>query len=185
MATRPGRTAPPTLSHVDARGTVRMVDVSAKEVTAREAVAGGRITMSRAAVRQIRAGAIKKGDPLQTARLAGIMAAKRTAELIPLCHPLALTFVDVALRERRDGYEIEARVRTAAQTGVEMEALTAVSVAALTIYDMVKAVDKTMVIGEIRVREKRGGRSGEYRADPSAVTESTTARSPRAVRRTR
>ena len=155
-----------TLSHVDATGTVRMVDVSGKEVTAREAVAGGRITMSREAIRQIRAGAIKKGDPLQTARLAGVMAAKRTAELIPLCHPLPLTFVGVTLTERADGYDLEARVRTSAQTGVEMEALTAVSVAALTVYDMVKAVDKAMTIGEIRVLEKRGGRSGEYRANP-------------------
>ena len=166
MATKSARNRP-TLSHVDARGTVRMVDVSAKDITAREAVAGGRITMSREAIRQIRAGAIKKGDPLQTARLAGIMAAKRTSELIPLCHPLPLTFADVTLTERRDGYDIEARVRTSAQTGVEMEALTAVSVAALTIYDMVKAVDKTMVIGNIRVLEKKGGRSGEYRAPPS------------------
>lgn len=152
------------LSHVDARGEVRMVDVGGKPVTAREAVARGRITMSREALRQIRAGALKKGDPLQAARLAGIMAAKRTADLIPLCHPLALTHADVTLRPRRDGYEVEARVRTSGQTGVEMEALTAVSVAALTIYDMVKAVDKTMMIGEIRVIEKRGGRGGTYRA---------------------
>jgi cyclic pyranopterin monophosphate synthase len=152
------------LSHVDARGEVRMVDVSDKAVTAREAVARGRITMSREALRQIRSGAIKKGDPLQTARLAGIMAAKRTSDLIPLCHPLVLTHADVTLRPLRDGYEIEARVRTSGQTGVEMEALTAVSVAALTIYDMVKAVDKAMVIGEIKVVEKRGGRSGHYRA---------------------
>jgi cyclic pyranopterin monophosphate synthase len=160
-----------SLSHVDATGTVRMVDVSGKEVTAREAVAGGRISMSRQAIRQIRAGAIKKGDPLQTARLAGIMAAKRTAELIPLCHPLPLTFVDVTLTERRDGYDLEARVRTSAQTGVEMEALTAVSVAALTIYDMVKAVDKAMVIEGVRLLEKRGGRSGEYRLTPPALSE--------------
>jgi cyclic pyranopterin phosphate synthase len=156
----------PGLSHVDAGGTVRMVDVSAKEVTAREAVAAGRITMSRDAVRQIRAGRIKKGDPLQTARLAGIMAAKRTSDLIPLCHPLPLTFADVILSERPDGYDIEARVRTSSQTGVEMEALTAVSVAALTIYDMVKAVDKAMVIGRVRLIEKRGGRSGHYRRKP-------------------
>jgi cyclic pyranopterin phosphate synthase len=139
-----------------------MVDVSGKAVTAREAVARGRITMSAAAVRQIRAGALKKGDPLQAARLAGIMAAKRTADMIPLCHPLPLTHVDVTLVPRRDGYEIEARVRTSAQTGVEMEALTAVSIAALTVYDMVKAVDKGMVIGEIRLMEKRGGKT-EYR----------------------
>ena len=153
-----------TLSHVDARGRVRMVDVSGKDVTAREAVARGRITIAAAALRLIRTGAIKKGDPLQTARLAGIMAAKRTAELIPLCHPLPLTHVDVELRPLRDGYEIEARARTSAQTGVEMEALTAVSVAALTIYDMVKAADKGMTIGEIRLVAKRGGQSGEYRA---------------------
>jgi cyclic pyranopterin phosphate synthase len=140
-----------------------MVDVSAKAVTPREAVARGRITMSREAVRQIRAGAVKKGEPLQTARLAGIMAAKRTSDVIPLCHPLPLSYVDVALRPRRDGYEIEARVRTTAQTGVEMEALHAVAVAALTIYDMIKAVDKRMVVREIRLVEKRGGRSGNYR----------------------
>ena len=132
-----------------------MVDVSGKPVSAREAVARGRIRISKAALRLIRAGSLKKGDPLQTARLAGVMAAKRTADLIPLCHPLPLTYADVSLIAVRDGYEIEARVRTTAQTGVEMEALTAVSVAALTIYDMVKAVDKTMVIGEIRLVEKR------------------------------
>jgi cyclic pyranopterin phosphate synthase len=141
-----------------------MVDVSAKDVTAREAVARGRITMSREAVRLVRAGAIKKGDPLQTARLAGILAAKQTSSLIPLCHPLNLSHVDVTLGAVRDGYVIEARVRTTDRTGVEMEALTAVAVAALTIYDMVKAVDKAMTIGEIRLVEKRGGRSGEYRA---------------------
>jgi cyclic pyranopterin phosphate synthase len=141
-----------------------MVDVSAKPVTSREAVARGRITMSREAIRLIRTGAVKKGDPLQTARLAGIMAAKRTAELIPLCHPLLLTHVDVVIRPVRGGYDIESRVRTTERTGVEMEALTAVAVAALTIYDMVKAVDRAMVIGEIRLLEKRGGRSGEYKA---------------------
>ncbi len=153
-----------TLSHVGPRGRVRMVDVSDKAVTAREAVARGRITMSRAALRQIRAGAIKKGDPLQTARLAGIMAAKQTSALIPLCHPLDLSYIDVTLTPVRDGYALESRVRTTGRTGVEMEALTAVAVAALTIYDMVKAVDKAMVIGDIRLVEKRGGRSGEYRA---------------------
>jgi cyclic pyranopterin phosphate synthase len=151
------------LSHVDAAGAVRMVDVSEKAVTTREAVATGRITMSREAIRQIRAGAVKKGDPLQTARLAGIMAAKRTSDVIPLCHPLALSHADVELVARTDGYEIVARVRTTAQTGVEMEALHAVAVAALTIYDMIKAVDKAMVIGAIRLLEKRGGRS-DYRA---------------------
>ena len=142
------------LTHVDAGGEVRMVDVSAKPVSAREAVARGRIRMSSEALKLIRAGAIKKGDPLQSARLAGIMAAKRTADLIPLCHPLALTHVDVSLEEETDGYAIEARVRTADRTGVEMEALTAVAVAALTIYDMVKAVDKAMVIDSITLVEK-------------------------------
>ena len=151
------------LSHVDARGEVRMVDVSEKAVTPREAVARGRITMSREAVRQIRAGAVQKGDPLQIARVAGILAAKQTSSVIPLCHPLPLSHAGVTLRPRADGYEIEARVRTTAQTGVEMEALHAVAVAALTIYDMVKAVDKRMVIGEIRLVEKRGGKSGEFR----------------------
>lgn len=136
-----------------------MVDVSGKAVTAREAVASGRITMSRAAIRLIRTGAVKKGDPLQTARLAGIMAAKRTSDVIPLCHPLALTHVDLDLRPLEDGYAITARVRTSGQTGVEMEALHAVAVAALTIYDMIKAVDQAMVIGEIRLVEKHGGRS--------------------------
>src|SRR5213075_794647 len=150
------------LSHVDARGRIKMVDVGAKAVTAREAVAHGSITMSREALRLIRTGRVKKGDPLQTARLAGILAAKRTSELIPLCHPLALTLVDVDIRREKNGYLIESRVRTSGQTGVEMEALTAVAVAALTIYDMLKALDKTMVIGEIFVVEKKGGRSGHY-----------------------
>ena len=154
----------PRLSHVDRAGAVRMVDVGDKPVTVREAVARGRITMSRAALRQIRSGRMKKGDPLQTARLAGIMAAKRTSDAIPLCHPLPLSHADVTLNPLRDGYEIEARVRTSAQTGVEMEALHAVAVAALTMYDMIKAVDKRMVIGEIRLVEKRGGRGGEFRA---------------------
>ncbi|HKB14292.1 MAG TPA: cyclic pyranopterin monophosphate synthase MoaC [Vicinamibacterales bacterium] len=151
------------LSHVDARGRVKMVDVGDKPVTTREAIARGSITMSAEARRQIRAGAVRKGDPLQTARLAGILAAKQTSALIPLCHPLPLSGVDVELTPTRRGYDIEARVRTAAQTGVEMEALTAVAVAALTIYDMIKAVDKAMVIGEIRLEYKSGGRSGTYR----------------------
>jgi cyclic pyranopterin phosphate synthase len=141
-----------------------MVDVTAKSPTVREAVARGRITMSKEAVRLATSGENRKGDPVQTARLAGIMAAKRTADLIPLCHPLQLSMVDVTMRRRRDGFEIESRVRTTGPTGVEMEALTAVSVAALTIYDMLKAVDRTMIIGEIQVTEKRGGRSGDYRA---------------------
>src|SRR5207247_4629402 len=120
------------------------------------------IAVSRQALGLIRAGAIKKGDPLQTARLAGILAAKQTSALIPLCHPLPLSSVQVELSPTARGYDIEARVRTTAQTGVEMEALTAVAVAALTIYDMVKAVDKTMVIGDIRLLSKTGGRSGTY-----------------------
>jgi cyclic pyranopterin phosphate synthase len=151
------------LSHVDPRGRVTMVDVGDKPVTSREAVARGEITMSAEALRLIRRGEVKKGDPLQAARLAGIMAAKRTSELIPLCHPLALSKVDVDLAPTKTGYAIEARVRTTAQTGVEMEALTAVAVAALTIYDMIKAVDKEMVIGDICLVEKLGGKSGHYR----------------------
>jgi cyclic pyranopterin phosphate synthase len=151
------------LSHVDARGRVKMVDVGDKPVTDREAIARGSIRMSPAALRQIRRGAVKKGDPLQAARLAGIMAAKQTSALIPLCHPLPLASVHVDLIPIARGYAIEARVRTRAQTGVEMEALTAVAVAALTIYDMVKAVDKRMTIGGICLVKKTGGRSGSYR----------------------
>ena len=150
------------LSHVDERGRVKMVDVGAKPATAREAVARGAITMSRDALKLIRSGEVAKGDPLQTAKLAGILAAKQTSSLIPLCHPLPLTHISVELTPSKNGYVIEARVRTTAQTGVEMEALTAVSVAALTIYDMVKAVDKGMVIGDICVVEKKGGKSGHY-----------------------
>ena len=150
------------LSHVDARGRVKMVDVGAKPATAREAVARGSITMSQAALKLIRSGNVAKGDPLQAAKLAGILAAKQTSSLIPLCHPLPLTHVSVDLTPSKNGYAIEARVRTTAQTGVEMEALTAVSVAALTIYDMVKAVDKEMVIGDICLVEKKGGKSGHY-----------------------
>ena len=166
--------APPTgtkqpaaaeLSHVDDQGRVRMVDVGGKAATARVAVARGRIGMSAHARRLIRDGAIAKGDPLQAARIAGIMAAKRTAELIPLCHPIPLTHVDVDLRSRDEGYDIEARVSTTAPTGVEMEALTAVSAAALTVYDMLKAADRSMVIGDIRLIAKAGGRSGTYRAE--------------------
>ena len=151
------------MSHVDARGRVRMVDVGHKPVTMREAVAESRIIMAPRALRVIRAGRVGKGDPLQAARIAGIMAAKRTAELIPLCHPLPLSHVHVDLRPRRDGYAIRASVRTSAQTGVEMEALMAVAVAALTVYDMVKALDRGMVIGDIRLVKKTGGRSGTYR----------------------
>ena len=165
VSRRKSRRPPPAraLSHVDERGRVRMVDVSAKPETVREAVARGEVRMSAGARRAIRARAVKKGDPLQTARLAGIMAAKRTSEIVPLCHPLPLTHVDVELAPRHDGYTITARVGTVGRTGVEMEALVAVSVAALTLYDMLKAVDRAIVIGPVRLTEKRGGRSGEYR----------------------
>ena len=147
---------------MDNRGRVKMVDVGGKPATAREAVARGSITMRPPALKLIRRGGVAKGDPLQAARLAGILAAKQTSSLIPLCHPLPLTHVSVDLTPSTRGYIIEARVRTTAQTGVEMEALTAVSVAALTIYDMVKAVDKEMVIGDICLVEKKGGTSGHF-----------------------
>ena len=137
-----------------------MVDVSAKPVTAREAVARGRIRISAAAMRLVRSGRLRKGGVVEVARLAGVVAAKRTSEAIPLCHPLPLTHVDVDLEPRRDGFAIEARVRTVARTGAEMEALHAVAVAALTVYDMVKAADTKMTIGDIRLVRKTGGTSG-------------------------
>lgn len=147
-----------TLSHVDASGRARMVDVSAKPATARQAVARGHIALGAEARKAIRDKRLKKGDPLSAARLAGVMAAKRTSELIPLCHPLQLTHVDVELAAAKDGYDITATVRTTGPTGVEMEALTAVAVAALTIYDMVKAIDQRMTIGKIHLTEKTGGK---------------------------
>lgn len=150
------------LTHVDAKGRIRMVDVGDKPVTDREAVARGSIAMSAEARKLIKGGTNRKGDPIQAARLAGIMAAKKTSELIPLCHPLALSHVSVDLTPTQQGYAIESRVRISGKTGVEMEALTAVAVAALTLYDMVKAVDKAMVIGDIELVEKKGGRSGRY-----------------------
>ena len=164
MEERDSGAAGQKLSHVDEAGRVRMVDVGDKPVTERVAVARGHIAIGAPALRAIRDGRVAKGDPLQAARLAGVMAAKKTADLVPLCHPLMLSRVDIDLQALDDGYRIEARVRTAAQTGVEMEALTAVSVAALTIYDMVKALDKGMVIGSIRLVKKTGGRSGDYDA---------------------
>ena len=151
------------LSHVDERGRVRMVDVSAKPDTLREAVARGFVRLAPATCRLIRSGGIAKGDPLQAARLAGIMAAKKTADLIPLCHPLGLTHCEVTLTARPRGYQIEARARTTGPTGVEMEALTAVAVAGLTVYDMVKAVDRSASLDDIRMVEKRGGRSGIWK----------------------
>jgi cyclic pyranopterin phosphate synthase len=141
-----------------------MVDVSAKPVSAREAVARGRIRIAPAAMRLARARKLAKGGVVEVARIAGILAAKRTSDAIPLCHPLPLAHVDVSLVPRRDGFEIEARVRTDAKTGAEMEALHAVAVAALTVYDMVKAADKAITIGEIRLVRKSGGRSGDYKA---------------------
>jgi cyclic pyranopterin phosphate synthase len=151
------------LSHVGKDGRARMVDVSRKPVTAREAIARGRIRIAPAAMRLVRAGRLAKGAVVEVARLAGVLAAKRTADAIPLCHPLPLSHVDLDLTPRRDGFEIEARVRTVAQTGAEMEALHAVAVAALTVYDMVKAADRRMRIEAIRVVKKSGGRSGTLR----------------------
>ncbi len=142
-----------------------MVDVGDKPVTTRTAEASGFVKMAAATVAAIREGRTPKGDPLEAARLAGIMAAKRTAELIPLCHPLPLNHADVQLEVRDDGIAITATARTDGKTGVEMEALTAASIAALTIYDMCKAIDKAMVISDIRLESKTGGRSGEYRRE--------------------
>jgi cyclic pyranopterin phosphate synthase len=139
-----------------------MVDVSAKPVTTREAVARCRIRIAPAALRLALSGRLPKGGVSEVARLAGILAAKRTSEAIPLCHPLPLTLVDVDVRPRRDGFEIEARVRTEARTGAEMEALHAVAVAALTVYDMVKAADRAMTITDIRLVKKSGGKSGDF-----------------------
>lgn len=153
------------LSHLDEEGRIRMVDVGAKAVTGRVAEASGFVSMAPATVAAIRERRTPKGDPLETARLAGIMAAKRTAELIPLCHSLALSHADVRITLEDGGARIHATASTSAQTGVEMEALTAVSVAALTLYDMCKAIDRGMVIGEIRLERKAGGKSGEWRRE--------------------
>jgi cyclic pyranopterin phosphate synthase len=152
------------LTHVDEAGQAHMVDVGAKAATAREAVASGRITMAPATLAALRTHALAKGDALAVARVAGIMAAKETARLIPLCHPIALTSVAVefAFDDATSSITITARVRTVGQTGAEMEALTAVSVAALTIYDMAKALDRAMVIGAIRLERKSGGKSGDF-----------------------
>jgi cyclic pyranopterin phosphate synthase len=152
------------LTHIDRRGRVRMVDVSAKRVTTREAVARGEVTMRAATLAHIAAGTLAKGDVLAVARLAGVMAAKRTPDLVPLCHPLPLTLVEVALTPDQRGGRmlIESRVRVAARTGVEMEALTAVAVAGLALYDMCKAVDRDMTLGAIRLVRKTGGRSGRF-----------------------
>ena len=153
------------LSHVDEEGRVAMVDTSAKPSNARRAVASARVLMSPETVAALRAHRTPKGDPLETARLAGIMAAKRTAELIPLCHPLPLTHVEVRATLEDSGVYLEAEAATNAQTGVEMEALTAAAVAALTVYDMCKAVEKGMTITEVRLERKTGGKSGDYRRE--------------------
>ena len=154
------------LSHFDAKGDAHMVDVSDKPVTDRVAVARGRVSMAAETFALISEGRARKGDVLSVARLAGIMGAKRTPDLIPLCHPLAITrvAVELTLDPGLPGVQIEATVKTSGQTGVEMEALTAVSVAALTVYDMVKAADKAMIISDIRVVLKDGGKSGRYEA---------------------
>src|ERR1700709_2740565 len=156
----------PALTHIDAKGEARMVDVSAKSVTERVAVAEGRVVMSKATLALIVAGNAKKGDVLGTARLAGIMAAKRTSDLIPLCHPLALSKVtlDIVTDKKLPGCVVRAAVKVTGPTGVEMEALTAVSVACLTIYDMIKAVERGIRIEGIHLVEKKGGKSGHYPA---------------------
>jgi len=150
------------LSHVDDQGRVRMVDTGNKEITLRRAVASARVLMNRETVAALREHRTPKGDPLEAARLAGIMAAKRTSDLIPLCHPLPITHIDVQATVEDEGVALQAEVSTNAQTGVEMEALTAVSVAALTIYDMCKALEKGMTIADVRLESKTGGKSGDY-----------------------
>jgi cyclic pyranopterin monophosphate synthase len=154
------------LSHIDKQGRTRMVDTSGKPITARCAVASARVLMSVETVAAVREHRTSKGDPLEAARLAGIMAAKRTADLIPLCHPLPLTHIDIRLSLDDNGVYLESEISTQAQTGVEMEALTAVAVAALTVYDMCKALDKGMTITNLRLESKTGGKSGDYRREP-------------------
>ena len=153
------------LTHINKEGRVAMVDTSEKAITTRQAIASSRVLMSPKTVKAIRDGTTPKGDPLETARLAGIMAAKRTSELIPLCHPIPLTHVDVRVELKKTGVYLEAIVSTKAQTGVEMEALTAVAVAALTVYDMCKAVDKAMNVTDVRLERKTGGKSGDFQRD--------------------
>ncbi len=157
------------LTHLDAQGAAHMVDVGGKADTARQAIATGRITMTAEAASAIRDRAAKKGDVLAVARIAGIMAAKRTSDLIPLCHPLPLTRVAVDLVPDNSGVTVTATCATTGKTGVEMEAMTAVSVALLTIYDMGKAIDRGMEIGQVRLIEKSGGKSGTWRAPPPAI----------------
>lgn len=151
------------LTHLNAAGEARMVDVSAKPVTVRTATAAGRVRLSAACVAALRSGNVPKGDALAVARIAGIMAAKKTPELVPLCHPLMISGVDVVAEVTDDGVDLRATVKTAERTGVEMEALTAVSVAGLAVVDMVKAIDRDATITDVRVVAKSGGRSGDYR----------------------
>ncbi|MEE4317237.1 cyclic pyranopterin monophosphate synthase MoaC [Erythrobacter dokdonensis] len=153
------------LTHLGDDGAARMVDVGGKPATARRAVASGRITMSAQALEAIRAGNAPKGDVLGTARIAGIMAAKRTGDLIPLCHPLGLEAVNIEFAYEADGIRATATASLTGRTGVEMEAMTAVSIALLTIYDMAKAIDKGMVISQVRLIAKSGGKSGDWKAD--------------------
>jgi cyclic pyranopterin phosphate synthase len=160
----------PALTHVDESGAARMVDVSGKDITVREATAAGRVTVSRQVIDLLRDGRVPKGDALGVARIAGIMGAKRTPDLVPLCHPLSLSGVQVDLDVTDDAVEITARVRTNDRTGVEMEALTAVCTAALALVDMVKAVDRSAVIEDVKVIHKSGGRSGTWHRDGSAPT---------------
>ncbi|MGH8891880.1 MAG: cyclic pyranopterin monophosphate synthase MoaC [Actinomycetes bacterium] len=155
------------LTHVDEAGAARMVDVSGKAVTARTATASGRVLVSAEVVRLLRDGAVPKGDALGVARIAGIQAAKRTPDLVPLCHPIAIHGVEVELQVEDDAVRIEATVRTADRTGVEMEALTCVAVAGLALVDMVKAVDRGATLTDVRVEHKSGGRSGEWRRTPA------------------
>jgi cyclic pyranopterin phosphate synthase len=172
MPRRPSTKAGTALTHIDASGEARMVDVSDKPATERTAVAEGRVIMSNATLELIVSGNAKKGDVLGIARIAGIMAAKRTSELIPLCHPLALSKVtlDIAADKKLPGCTVQATVKVTGPTGVEMEALTAVSVACLTIYDMIKAVERGVRIEGIRLIEKKGGKSGHYRAKANSIT---------------
>jgi cyclic pyranopterin phosphate synthase len=153
------------LTHLDEAGAARMVDVGAKAETGREAVASGRIAMSAEAARAIADGAVAKGDVLAVARIAGIMAAKRTSELVPLCHPLPLNRASIELIVEADGVRATATVSTSGRTGVEVEALTAVSVALLTVYDMAKAIDRAMTIGDVRLERKSGGASGDWQRE--------------------
>jgi cyclic pyranopterin monophosphate synthase len=187
MRKRPRRKSPAKLqtklSHYNSTGQVSMVDVSAKPITTRTAIAQAFVTMPPAVVRAVRKLKNPKGDPLEVARIAGMAAAKRTAEWIPLCHPLSLTHIDVTARLCQNGVSLRSTVATAAQTGVEMEALVAVSAAALTVYDMCKALDKSMQITDIALLEKTGGKSGDYRRAPAAPRASAIAKSLEPARR--